>query len=721
MSKKILCTLGPASMNEKTIIRLADLGVSLFRINLSHTKIEDIPEIISYVRNITKIPICLDTEGAQIRNGSIEGGSVVMREHSTVKILGEPITGSNVQFSLYPEYIVEELEVGDFVSVDFDSVLLQVVDTEKDTATMRVLNGGQMGQNKAVTVNRPITMPPLTEKDRGAIKIGLEMGINNFALSFANNAKDVELIRNLTGNDAFIISKIECRNGVNNLVKIAENSDAILIDRGDLSREFPIERIPSLQNRIIKHCRTNETEVYVATNLLESMIHAGTPTRAEVNDIYTTLASGADGLVLAAETAIGHNPVACANMITKMIHSFETDQLTENSGIFYDDPKSLLVEPHGDHLTCNVKREEDISDLDGLRKTQVEVTDLMDCEQIATGVYSPITGFMDRETLFSVLESNRLPNGLIWTMPIILQIPHEESSISAGDCIALTDCEGKIYATLDVTESYQINLESVAQKWFGTNSKKHPGVARFMERGENCIAGDIILVRQLPSIHRHYQLTPVNSRVLFNHKGWSKVIGFHTRNPAHRVHEYIQLSALNSSHADGLFISPVIGTKKSGDFQTDSIMRSYETLIANGIYPEGKVVLGGFSTYSRYCGPREMVFTMLCRKNMGCSHFIIGRDHAGVHDFYNPEENSRFLDSLGDLGIQPIIFEEIGYSTMQKKFIKNNNSKDIVKISGTDVRETLRNRQELPDWFMRGEVQDILRDAIEQGVEVFQE
>jgi ATP sulfurylase len=227
------------------------------------------------------------------------------------------------------------------------------------------------------------------------------------------------------------------------------------------------------------------------------------------------------------------------------------------------------------------------------------------------------------------------------------------------------------------------------------------------------------LVRQLPSIHRHYQLTPVNSRNLFNHKGWTKVIGFHTRNPAHRVHEYIQLSALNSSFADGLFISPVIGTKKSGDFQTDLIMRSYETLIANGIYPEGKVVLGGFSTYSRYCGPREMVFTMLCRKNMGCSHFIIGRDHAGVDDFYDPEENSRLLDSLGDLEIQPITFEEIGYSKVQNKFLKNDNSKDIVKISGTDVRETLRNNKELPDWFMRVEVQDMLRDAIEQGVEVF--
>ena len=720
MTKKILCTLGPASMNEQTIKRLSDLGVSLFRINLSHTKIEDIPEIITYVKKMTKIPLCLDTEGAQIRNGSIEGGSIIMSEHSTVKILGEPITGSNEQFSLYPEYIVKELEVGDFVSVDFDSVLLQVVDTDNNTATMRVLNGGKMGQNKAVTVNRPIKMPPLTEKDRAAIKIGREMGIKNFALSFANEAKDVQLIRKLTGNDTFIISKIECLNGVKHLREIAEKSDAILIDRGDLSREFPIERIPSLQKRIIEHCRTNEVEVYVATNLLESMIHVATPTRAEVNDIYTTLASGADGLVLAAETAIGHNPITCANMVTKMIHSFETDQLSENSGIYYDDPKSLLVEPHGGHLISNVKQEEGISGVNGLRKIQVEVADLMDCEQIATGVYSPITGFMDRETLFSVLESNRLPNGTIWTMPIILQIPSEKKTlISPGECIALTDCEGEIYATIDVIESYQINLDSVAQKWFGTNSKAHPGVARFMERGENCVAGKITLVRQLPSIHRHYQLSPVNSRHLFNHKGWSKVVGFHTRNPAHRVHEYIQILALNSSFADGLFISPVIGTKKSGDFKTDLIMKSYETLIANGIYPEGKVVLGGFSTYSRYCGPREMVFTMLCRKNMGCSHFIIGRDHAGVDDYYDPEESNRFLDSLDDLGIQPITFEEIGYSKMQKKFIINSNSKDIAKISGTDVREALRNRQELPDWFMRVEVQDMLRDAIEQGVEVF--
>jgi len=718
MTKKILCTLGPASLNEQAILRLDDLGVNLFRINLSHTKLEDIPGIITFVKSKTHIPLCLDTEGAQVRNGSIENGSVMMHEHGTVRVLGKAIIGNDVQFSLYPDYIVKELMIGDFVSVDFDSVLLQVVDNDGDSATMRVLNGGKMGQNKAVTVDRPITMSPLTDKDKAAIKIGREMGINYFALSFANQDKDVDIIRTLAGENAFIISKIECQNGVTNLDGIAEKSNAILIDRGDLSREFPIERIPSLQERIINHCKIRDTEVYVATNLLESMIHSAMPTRAEVNDIYTTLRSGADGLVLAAETAIGHNPIACANMVIKVIHSYESDQRMQNDGLHDDKPKSLLVDPHGGHLISRMKKEEEIEYLESLRKIQVELVDLMECEQIATGTYSPISGFMDRETLDSVLETNRLPSGLIWTMPVILQVPCEKSSILPGDRLALTDNQGIIYSTLDVSEVFQINLEAIAQKWYGTNSKKHPGVAMFMKRGENCIAGEITLVRQFPSMHRHYQLSPAQTRSLFNHKGWSRVVGFHSRNPPHRIHEYIQLTALTNSHADGLFISPVIGPKKVEDFQSDLILRSYEIMINKGVYPERKVVLGSFSTYPRYCGPRETVFTMLCRKNMGCSHFIIGRDHAGVGTFYKLEDNYKLLENLGDIGIKPILFEEIGYSPIKKEFSKVGESKEILKISGTDAREALRNNRELPDWFMRTEVQSILRDAIERGVEV---
>ena len=173
-----------------------------------------------------------------------------------------------------------------------------------------------------------------------------------------------------------------------------------------------------------------------------------------------------------------------------------------------------------------------------------------------------------------------------------------------------------------------------------------------------------------------------------------------TPGPSSKINN-IQLEALTTSHADGLFISPVIGPKKTGDFHSDLIMRSYEILIENSIYPEGSVVLGSFSTYSRYCGPRETVFTMLCRKNMGCSHFIIGRDHAGVGSFYSTEENQNFFESLGDLGIKSILFEEIGYSPEIDEFVKDNNASEIIKISGTEVRESLRSQKELPYWFMR--------------------
>ena len=148
-------------------------------------------------------------------------------------------------------------------------------------------------------------------------------------------------------------------------------------------------------------------------------------------------------------------------------------------------------------------------------------------------------------------------------------------------------------------------------------------------------------------------------------------------------------------------------------------MRSYQVLIDKGIYPEGKVVLGSFSTYPRYCGPREAVFTMLCRKNMGCSHFIIGPDHAGVGSFYSPEENQKLFESLGDIGIKPIFFDEIGYSPMTDEFVEANNDKEIIKISDTEVRETLRSGQKLPEWFLRTPVQEMLLNSIKQGTEVF--
>ena len=240
-----------------------------------------------------------------------------------------------------------------------------------------------------------------------------------------------------------------------------------------------------------------------------------------------------------------------------------------------------------------------------------------------------------------------------------------------------------------------------------------------MVRGNRFVAGSVSLLERGKSPYRHYELTPAQTRSIFVHKGWTRVVGFHTRNPAHRVHEYLQLAALASTHADGLYISPVIGPKKEGDFLPSPIMQSYQTLIQLGAYPEGKVVLGSFSTYSRFAGPREAIFTALCRKNMGCSHFIVGRDHAGVGQFYGPDALARYAEGLGDLGITLVSFDTIGFDPKRNEYGPATEAGTQTSISGTQVREALRAGQRLPDWFMRPEIQDMLLGELASGQPVF--
>jgi ATP sulfurylase len=715
-SIKILCTLGPATMNESMLSRLEGLGANLFRINLSHTKAEALPGIIDFIQSHTSVPVCLDTEGAQVRTGQISGGSVIVNEHHTLTAYAEPIEGTKEAFSFYPEHVVESLIVGDFISIDFNSVLVQVIDKAPGVATLRVLNGGQMGSNKAVTVQRDIPLSPLTDKDLKALAIGAEKGIENIALSFANRAEDVDEIRAVFGKPAFVISKIECRNGLTNLVDIAQKSDAILIDRGDLSREVPIEQIPLTQKKIIQCAKSVGRPVYVATNLLETMIDAPAPTRAEVNDIYNTLIDGADGLVLAAETAIGKHPIACASMIVKMVHEYERRE-TERSGIYPVDPKSLLIEPHGGQLVHREATEAECEKIDQYPALVVKDTDLMDCQQIAYGTYSPLTGFMGRDDLESVLDHNRMNDGTVWTLPIVLQVA--DDSLPVGERVVLTDADGAAHAFLDVSDVFRVNLPDIARRWFTTDSLDHPGAERLLNGGTFFVAGDVTLIEGTASPFADFELTPAQSRFIFTHKGWSRVVGFHTRNVAHRVHEYIQMAALSRSHADGLYISPVIGPKKANDFLPDPIMRSYQTLIESGVYPDGKVVLGSFATYSRYSGPREAVFTALCRKNLGCSHFIIGRDHTGVGDFYPADANKTLFDALGDIGIVPIFFDAIGYDVKTEAYGPSTESNTLTHISGTQVRASLKNGDRLPDWFIRPEVQQMLFDALSQGEEIF--
>ncbi|MCG8606759.1 pyruvate kinase, partial [bacterium] len=576
-----------------------------------------------------------------------------------------------------------------------------------------------VGSSKAVTIlERDIDMPALTDKDRRAMAVGKEMGVTHVALSFANRASDVAQIRSAAHPNAMVTSKIECLNGLINLADIASASDAILIDRGDLSRQVNLEKIPAVQKDIIRKTKAEDARVYVATNLMESMVTSPTPTRAEVNDVFNTLMDGADGLVLAAESAIGAFPVHAASMIRKIIGEFENTQRWQEID-YRPAPISLLVEPHGG---CLVNREAPMAgrtELHNLKGLVVKDTDLLDCVQIANGTYSPLRGFMGKEELESVLEHNRLPNGLPWTMPIVLQVEATiVEDVSAGDRIALTNPNGKIHATMDVSEIYSYDFQKMAKKWFGTTSKKHPGVKALAEGGDRFVAGEITVVDKMASPYRHYELTPTQTRLIFTQKGWSKVVGFHTRNVPHRAHEYIQLKALEVVHADGLYISPIIGPKKSGDFLAGPILKSYQLLLDSSVYPPGKVVLGAFSTYPRYCGPREAVFTALCRKNLGCSHFIVGRDHAGVAGFYKDSQTRKLFESLDDLGVTPIFFDPIGFDPETNSYVKLA-GEDALSISGNKVREAFVNNEPLPDWVIREDVQSLIREQISEDNPVF--
>ena len=331
MSKKILVTLGPTSMNKETVEACTNLGVYVFRINLSHTPLNQVEDCIKRIQSWTDVPVCLDSEGAQLRNGAMVSEKVEFVEGEEVRINLDPVTGDSKQLSFNPISVSKQFEIDDEIQVDFNHLKFKVTEKSKDHIVAKVLNPGSIGSNKAADVNRDLKFDPLTEKDLGAIEIGLKNGIKNFAISFANLPEDVDVMRALCGNEAKIICKIESPSGVNNLEAIIERTDEILIDRGDLSRRVPIERIPFLQRRIISTARSLKTPVYVATNLLESMVTTQSPTRAEVNDVVSTLEMGASGLVLAAETAIGKYPVNAVQMIRSLME--EADRWTPNTSL----------------------------------------------------------------------------------------------------------------------------------------------------------------------------------------------------------------------------------------------------------------------------------------------------------------------------------------------------------------------------------------------------
>lgn len=331
MAHKILVTLGPSSMSQGVVEKCAEQDVYVFRINLSHTPLEAVAPAIEKIRGWTDVPICLDSEGAQMRNQNMETESVAFSEGDRIRVHFDTVVGDSGNISFTPEGIARQFVVGDEINVDFDHVSFRIDEVHSEYCLAVVTHGGNVGSNKAADIARELEFDPLTEKDRAAIDIGLGKGIRHFALSFANRPEDVEQMRAACGPDASIICKIESSSGLANLEGILDLADEILIDRGDLSRSIPIEKVPFLQRRIISVARARKTPVYVATNLLESMVLRKSPTRAEVNDVVSTLLMGANGLVLAAETAIGKYPAESVAMVRRLI--VESEMWTSNTSI----------------------------------------------------------------------------------------------------------------------------------------------------------------------------------------------------------------------------------------------------------------------------------------------------------------------------------------------------------------------------------------------------
>lgn len=322
MKIKILCTLGPASFDPDVIKGLDERHVDLFRINLSHTAPEALEPAISWLKAISSTPICLDTQGAQVRCGHMQP-DVTLQEGAEVLLTAESVIGSDAKIPLWPRSVFEVLAPGARVGIDFDGAVLEVSGVEPGLARATVVSRGKIRTNKAVKIDPPLELPALTEQDEAAIAVGAKHGITHYALSFAASAANVARIRELAPAGAHIISKIESRTGVRNMDEIIEASDSVLIDRGDLSHEVPLEYVPYYQKAVVRRANRGNRPVYVATNLLESMVTNRQPTIAEANDIANTLLDGVHGLVLAAETAVGRDPVGSVDIVLRAIEAFE--------------------------------------------------------------------------------------------------------------------------------------------------------------------------------------------------------------------------------------------------------------------------------------------------------------------------------------------------------------------------------------------------------------
>jgi sulfate adenylyltransferase len=379
----------------------------------------------------------------------------------------------------------------------------------------------------------------------------------------------------------------------------------------------------------------------------------------------------------------------------------------------------MIPEPHGGRLVNRLRPESESSRREAEARDLLRISPFIDqvydAEKIGLGAYSPLEGFVDRNTLESIVTTNRLPSGLPWTIPILLAPtgPQNESVVAQvrpGDEVGLLDASGELFALLHVEEKFRWDRARVAQAVYATTDQKHPNVADLLASGETALAGPVDLLRRLHLPTGTLELSPSETRAEFARRGWKNVAGYQTRNVPHTAHEYLQRCTLEREDIDGLLIHPVLGRLKKGDYRPEVILEAYRALV-HYYYPADRVLLAALSITMRYGGPKAALFLAIVRKNYGCGSYIVGRDQAGVGNYYDPYACQRIFDEYS-IGIQPIKFSETyfcrdcGWMATSRTCAHPPDRR--LDTSQTRIREALARGEGLPMEIIRPEVARVL-------------
>lgn len=376
-----------------------------------------------------------------------------------------------------------------------------------------------------------------------------------------------------------------------------------------------------------------------------------------------------------------------------------------------------LIQPHGgtlvDRSLDGYERQVAFENAHALPRLTLSKRNLADLECIATGVYSPLKGFVNEEDYYNIVNDMHLSSGLAWTIPVALQIPEIVSEkYKLNTEIALAHPDGDILAVISITSKFKPDQDYEAKKVYGTTENAHPGVSAMRAEGEVYLGGPITLVNTIPhKDFQNYRLPPTATRAEFAKREWDTIVAFQTRNPIHRAHEYITKTALEL--VDGLFINPLVGMTKSDDIPAMVRMLCYEVMIQK-YYPRNRTLLGVFPAAMHYAGPREAIMHAIARQNYGCTHFIVGRDHAGVGTYYGTYDAQHIFNKFGqdELGIVPMKFEHAFYCTWTQSMATAKTSpstpEERIHLSGTKIREMLKDGEVLPIQFTRPEIAEIL-------------